>query len=119
MRIAITHPTTFDRVRRGTERFVHELAAYMAGRGHSVRVIACKPGAWEESVLEGYVQDSHRRLWHPALGKFGVLEAHAFLITSMRELLSHQFDVVQCCSFTDAFAAVWRACGRVSHTRIS
>jgi len=105
VRIAITHPTTFDRVRRGTERFVHELATYMAGRGHSVRVVACKSGPREEAVIQGYVQDSHRRMWHPALEKLGVLEAYSFLFTSMRELLAQRFDVVQCCSFTDAFAA--------------
>ncbi len=44
-------------------------------------------------------------MWHPVLGRIGLLEAHSFLLTSLRELLAHRFDVVQCCSFTDAFAA--------------
>jgi phosphatidylinositol alpha-mannosyltransferase len=103
--IAVTHPTTFDVVQRGTERFVHELACYMAARGHRVRVIACKAGKSEQVELGGYLQHSHRRIWHPLLQKLGVLEAHSFLLTSMRELLRHRFDVVQCCSFTDAYAA--------------
>jgi glycosyltransferase involved in cell wall biosynthesis len=105
MRIAITHPTTFERVRRGTERFVKELSAWLSGRGHEVRVISCKPGPREVIREDDYVRDTHRRWWHPGLERAGILEAHAFLATSFRELLHRRYDVVQCCSFTDAYAA--------------
>ena len=105
MKVAITHPTTFDRVRRGTERFVHELARYLAGRGHEVTVIACKPGRRERIRKDGYVQDSHRRWWAPFLRRVGVLESHAFLASTFYSLMTNRYDVVQCCSFTDAYAA--------------
>jgi glycosyltransferase involved in cell wall biosynthesis len=105
MRIAITHPTAFDRVRRGSERFMHELATFLAGRGHDVHVITCKPGRGATIALGSYTQHSRRRLWHPMLERVGVLEAHAFFGTTLGELLLHRYDVVQCLSFTDAYAA--------------
>jgi len=105
MKIAITHPATFSRIRRGTERFVHELAVYLARKGHEVRVIASKPGPRVAQLKNGYIEDCHRRLWHPSLARFGVIEAHAFLLTTLRELIRNRYDIVQCCSFTDAFAA--------------
>jgi glycosyltransferase involved in cell wall biosynthesis len=105
MKIAITHPTDWPLVRRGTERFMNELAEFLANRGHDVTVIAAKPGRGELIQHERYLTRHHRRLWHPALGQWGVIEAHAFLITCLGSLLRHRYDVVQCCSFTDAYAA--------------
>ena len=105
MRIAITHPTTISRVTRGTERLIHETAVYMSQRGHDVTIIACKPGPREVLNEHGYTCDSHRRLWHPLLGKLGVREEHSFVLTSMRELLRQRFDVVHAHSMGDATGA--------------
>jgi len=105
VRIAITHPTTIDRVRRGTERLIHETAVYMGRRGHRARIIACKPGPRQIVEDHGYVCDVHRRLWHPLLGRFGVREEHAFVLTSLRELLRGHYDVVHAHSMGDATAA--------------
>lgn len=105
MRIAITHPTTSVRVRRGTERLIDETAAFMSERGHQVRIIACKPGGREIVERDGYVCDSHRRLWHPWMGRLGVREEHAFVLTSMRELLRRRYDVVHAHSMGDAAGA--------------
>ncbi len=105
MKIAITYPTGFERIRRGTERFMHELAVYMADRGHEVQVISCKPGRRERVRVGNYLRNVHRRWWHPAMGRLGVLESHAFLVTSFLEMVKQRFDVIQCCSFTDAYAA--------------
>ena len=105
MKIAITHPTTFTRARRGTERFIHELATFLGRRGHDVTVISCKPGPRCIYEFDGYKEDSHRRLWFPPLARLGVIEAYPFLLSTLRELLVTRYDVVQCCSFTDAFAA--------------
>ncbi|MDH3386395.1 MAG: glycosyltransferase family 4 protein [Gammaproteobacteria bacterium] len=105
MRIAITHPTTSARVCRGTERLIDETAAYMSKRDHEVRIIACKPGRREVIRREGYICDSHRRMWHPALGRLGVREEHAFVLTSMSELLRRKYDVVHAHSMGDAAGA--------------
>jgi phosphatidylinositol alpha-mannosyltransferase len=105
MRIAITNPTTWPQVRRGAERFLNELAFFLAGRGHEVTVIAAKPGPKEVRVERGYRTICHRRLWHPALGRVGVLEFHAFLLTALASLTRKRYDIVHCCTFTDAYAA--------------
>lgn len=105
MRIAITHPTTISRVARGTERLIHETAMYMSQRNHDVRIIACKPGRREVIKSDGYVCDSHRRLWHPSMGKLGIREEHMFVLTCMRELLLQRYDVVHAHSMGDAISA--------------
>lgn len=105
MRIAITHPTNWPLVRRGTERFMNELAEYLTKQGHEVTVISAKPGAGEAHRDYGYLTQTHRRLWHPSLAKAGVIEAHAFLVSCLAALVRGKYDLVQCCSFTDAYAA--------------
>ncbi len=105
MRIAITHPTTFARVRRGTERFADDLASYLASKGHEVSLLACKPGRPEVVRERGYATIYHRRLWHPFLAKAGILEHHSFLVTTFWTLLRTRFDIVHSCSFTDGYAA--------------
>ena len=105
MRIAITNPTTWPQVRRGAERFINELAAFLANRGHEVTVIAAKPGRREVRKERGYTTVCHRRLWHPVLARAGVLEVHAFMITAFASLMRKRYDVVHCCTFTGAFAA--------------
>ncbi len=105
MRIAITHPTTFARVRRGTERYVDELALYLSSQGHEVTVLACKPGAPEVVHDRGFTIRYHRRLWHPGLSRLGIFEHHPFLLTTFWALLHGNFDVVHSCSFTDGYAA--------------
>jgi glycosyltransferase involved in cell wall biosynthesis len=106
MKIAITHPTTFSRVRRGTERVAEETAKFMAKRGHAVTFIACKPGKAEKLRDEGVLFDYHRRWWHPALAQAGLLEHHSFLASTFFRLLRERFDVVHSFSFTDGFAAI-------------
>ena len=105
MKIAITNPTTWPHVRRGAERFLNELAFFLAGRGHDVTVIASHPGPKQITHERGYKTVYHRRRWHPALAKAGVLEFHAFMPVALAHLLRERFDVVHCCTFMDAYAA--------------
>lgn len=105
MRIAITNPSTWPRVRRGAERFLNELAEFLAARGHEVTVIACKPGKIETRRERGFTTICHRRMYHPALARVGFLEFHAFAGTALTALLNKRYDAVHCCTFTDAFAA--------------
>jgi phosphatidylinositol alpha-mannosyltransferase len=106
MRIAITNPTNWPWVRRGAERFINELASFLACRGHQVTVISGKPGTAEVRHDNGYTTILHRRLWHPAMASVGIQEFHPFLMTLLGHLLRHQdYDVVHCCTFVDAFAA--------------
>jgi glycosyltransferase involved in cell wall biosynthesis len=105
MRVAITTPTTWPRVRRGSERFCNELAAYLARRGHEVTIVSSKPGRREYRRDQGYSTVCARRLWHPVLGKAGILEFHVFAVTALAHLLRGSYDVVVCSTFMDAYAA--------------
>lgn len=105
MRIALTNPTTWPRVRRGAERFLNELAAYLGSKGHEVTVISGKPGRRQVVQGDGYTTVLHRRLWHPAMARIGWLEFHSFLLTVLGSLLKTRYDVVLCCTFADAYAA--------------
>lgn len=107
MKIAITNPTDWPHVRRGAERFINELAAYLTKRGHQVTVISAHPARTKRSFDRGYETIHFRRWWHPAMRKLGILEFHSFFFTALRALLGRRFDVVQCCTFMDAYAAEW------------
>src|SRR6266704_2853095 len=106
MRIGITNPTTWPWVRRGGERFINELAAYLAGRGHEVTLISGKPGGKEVRRDGSYTTICHRRLWHPAFAKIGFLEFHAFFPIVLADLVRQRFDAVLCCTFLDSYAAI-------------
>jgi phosphatidyl-myo-inositol alpha-mannosyltransferase len=105
MRIAITSPTNWPHVRRGAERFINELAGYLASRGHSVTIICGKPGKSELVNGNGYTTRYCRRWWHPVFGKLGLLEFHRFFFPCLLHLLWNRYDAVLCLTFMDAFAA--------------
>lgn len=106
MKIGLTNPTTWPWVRRGAERFLNELAAYLSQRGHQVTVISGKPGPTQVREDSGYTTICRRQLWHPVLAKAGIRESHAFFPVLLGELLHRRFDVVLCCAFLDAYAAI-------------
>jgi len=105
MRIAITNPTNWPYLRRGAERFINELAAFLAKRGHDVTIVTGKPGRSETVSAEGYTTIYCRRLWHPSFARFGFLEFHAFFLPALVRLLSRRYDVVMACTFMDGYAA--------------
>jgi phosphatidylinositol alpha-mannosyltransferase len=105
MRIAITNPTTWPHLKRGVERFINDLAPYLAARGHDVTILAGKPGQTEVVHDRGFTTIYFRRLWHPVLLRFGILEFHAFFLPVLAHLLRRRYDVVFCCTFMDGFAA--------------
>lgn len=105
MRIAITNPTNWPQVRRGTERFINDLARYLGASGHDVTIVSAHPGRPTQRTEQGYTVAMKRRLWLPWMARHGVLEFHAFFLTALAELLRHRYDVVLCCTFMDAYAA--------------
>lgn len=106
MKIAITNPTNWPYVRRGGERFVNELAAWLGARGHEAEILCGKPGQGEVVEGDGYTTRYMRRLWHPALARLGLLEFHAFFPRLLPALVARRYDAIHCCTFLDAFAAL-------------
>jgi glycosyltransferase involved in cell wall biosynthesis len=53
LRIALMHPCYWPEVRRGSERFIHDLGAGLAARGDRPRLITSHPGPRTEAVEDG------------------------------------------------------------------
>ena len=85
---------------------MNELAAYLGGRGHEVTVITAKPGPAEVRHEKNYTVRMHRRMWFPALGRVGFIEAYSFAFTLLPRLLAGHFDVIQDCTFLGSLAAI-------------
>ena len=104
MRIAITHPTTWPEVRRGTERFVNELADWLGRRGHEVTVLSSHSGPGERTDHGPYATELVRRLL-PISPTAHAIALYPFILPCLVRLLRDRYDVVHCCSFADALAA--------------
>jgi len=103
MKVLITNPFTWPRLRRGGERFLNELAAYLASRGHSVTFVSAHPEPTASWWSDGYETICYQRLWHPSMTKLGVWENHTFLLHVVRSFLRRGFDIGVCGTFVDTF----------------
>ena len=109
MRIAYTHVHSWPDVRRGGERYLHELAASMARRGHDVTVwtTSSSPGTTVEDDVT--VVRLPRSRGEPARAE------RRFGLRVLPRLLRHRYDVVHSLLPSDATAAVLaRRAGRTS-----
>ena len=105
MKVAITNPTNWPHVRRGVERFINELARYLAARGHHATILSAQAGPRATYERDGYRTIMHSRYWRPWMERHGILEFHAFFLNALQALLRERYDVVLCCTFMDAYAA--------------
>src|SRR4051794_27962693 len=53
LRIAMLHPCYWPEVRRGSERFIHDLSAGLAAQGQHPRLITSHPGPTTDAVEDG------------------------------------------------------------------
>jgi phosphatidylinositol alpha-mannosyltransferase len=105
LRVTLVHPTNWPYVRRGTERFLNEFAAFLGARGHQTKIVCSKPGAREIVRNQNYVTDYYRSLSFPWLARFGILDYHIFPLTTLFATARERVDVIHCFNFTDALAA--------------
>ena len=105
MKIALTHPFCWPYVRRGSERFIAELAQYLTRRGHEVVTVSGKPGASTVEETAGGRRILHRYRWHPALGRLRVSPGHTFVPALTWSLARLRPEVVHSLAFLDAWAA--------------
>jgi glycosyltransferase involved in cell wall biosynthesis len=105
VRIALLHPTYWPEVRRGSERFLHDLATGLAGRGHDVHIITSHPGRPATTVEEGV---EVTRVWRPPAGRLarrGFEDHLTHLPAVARALRRSDADVVQALFPTDGLVA--------------
>ena len=94
MRVAIVHPYSWPAVRRGAERYVHDLATWLTGAGHEVDVLTGRA----EGVVEGE-GDAGRVVTLPLiaparLAPHGVSALDTFGISVLPALRRDRYDVV-------------------------
>lgn len=105
MKIAITSPFGWPYVRRGN-RFAHELAIYLAERGHQVHFISTKPGLISRKKFRGKVlEEQHRLFCSPLLSLLNVEMWETFAIGCLRSFMREKYDIIQTFWPPDAFAA--------------
>ncbi|HWB65360.1 MAG TPA: glycosyltransferase, partial [Mycobacteriales bacterium] len=93
MRIALLHPYSWPEVRRGAERYAHDLAWWLATQGHDVDYVTGAAGRAVE-IVDGvrFVRLRHRQLRR--LAGRGVTPLDSFGVTVLPWLLRHRYDVV-------------------------
>lgn len=106
MKIAFPYPTYWPYIRRGAERCIHDLSAYLAEQGHTVDIITSKPGAGR-IAYDGRVRVVYlRQLSHPLTYRYGPLaRLYAFGLTAVPHLLRGKYDVAHMWSYSSVVAA--------------
>ncbi len=113
IRVALVHPTYWPEVRRGSERFIHDLAADLSRRGHEVSVLTGHRARRSRAVEDGF---EVIRGWRPPTrlrpAGFEAYTEHAPL--ALLAAARRRFDLVHALHTPDAWAVSWwtRATGR-------
>lgn len=115
LRIALTHWCAWPEVRRGTERYLHELGAALLAAGHEVEILTTTPGAPHTGRERGVPVRYLRR--RPVLRRrFGELAPEVgFGAQALARLASRPLDVWHAMGTADAAAAA--ELGRVRRLR--
>ncbi|HVV75178.1 MAG TPA: glycosyltransferase family 4 protein [Mycobacteriales bacterium] len=104
MRIAIVHPFTWVDVRRGGERYAHDLASWLAAQGHEVDYVTGGPAHSITTEAGARLVRLHHR-HGDRLSRRGVSKLETFGITVLPWLLRHRYDVVHAFVPSAAIAA--------------
>ncbi|HEX4820364.1 MAG TPA: glycosyltransferase family 4 protein [Acidimicrobiales bacterium] len=117
MRIAYTHAHSWPDVRRGGERYLHELASAMARRGHEVTIWTTSESSPGRAREDGVTVERLRRR-----SADNAQAERRFGAQVLPHLLRHRYDVVHSLMPSDAAAAVvarrFRRCGRCVYTNL-
>lgn len=104
LRIVLTSPYAWPEVRRGGERYVHELAAALAGAGHRPRILTAAPSPGRDEVLGVPVRRLRRRRVRGA--RYGPLAHEAgFGLQALAHLATARLDVWHAVGAADGAAA--------------
>ncbi len=116
LRIALTHVYAWPEVRRGGERYLHELAAALTEAGHHVIVFSSAPAPGRGRVLGVEVRYLRRRSGHRMAFLFRDQgDEVAFAARALAHLGSRRLDVWHALGTADAAAA--SAVGMLRRTR--
>lgn len=104
MRIVLTTPYSWPEVRRGAERYAHELAAALSARGHRVTIWSTARHPGTDKVLGVEVRRLPQRRLQPARWKDQAAEV-GFAAQVLPRLATRRLDVWHATGIADATAA--------------
>jgi glycosyltransferase involved in cell wall biosynthesis len=110
LRVALAHPYVWPEVRRGGERYVDDLAAYLASQGVDVDVVTGSSESSVEHRPDGVTIRRHRHVLGNRLRRFGVTAVETFALRAWPALARGRYDVVHAMTPTAAIAS--RLAGR-------
>lgn len=105
LRIALVHPHVWPEVRRGGERYLDDLAWFLAGEGHRVDVITGTSGRTRVGRAHGATVRAYRHMTSVGLERRGVTRAETFGAVALLPLLRRRYDIVHALTPGAALAA--------------
>ncbi|MEY2565785.1 MAG: phosphatidyl-myo-inositol alpha-mannosyltransferase [Actinomycetota bacterium] len=111
MRLALTHAYTWPDVRRGAERYVHEVSNALAARGHKVTVLT---SGWDGPPSDH--GNGVRVIRLPRRHEYEPQHEHDFGHRLLWPLFRHRFDAVHAFGPADARSVIRTAKGRSRRT---
>jgi glycosyltransferase involved in cell wall biosynthesis len=105
MRVALVHAFTWPHVRRGGERYLHDLGWYLSRAGHEVDIIA---GTWGRRSVEASQAGTIRRHRNPYTRHLRrwTTPVETFGLAAAKVLTTRRYDVVHTLQPTAAAAAL-------------
>ena len=104
LRVVLSDTWSWPEVRRGGERYLHELGAALAAAGHDVSILTTGSRPGSERILDVPVHRVRRR--SPAAGRLGAVAPEvAFGAQALARLAARRFDVWHAVSIPDGAAA--------------
>ncbi|HVU71877.1 MAG TPA: glycosyltransferase family 4 protein [Mycobacteriales bacterium] len=104
LRVLLTHVFSWPEVRRGGERYLHELGAALVRAGHDVQILSTGPQASRDTVLGAPVLRLRRRELMP--DRFQALAGEVgFGVQSLAWAAARPFDVWHALGTADAASA--------------
>ena len=103
LRVAVTNPFAWPYVRRGSERLLNDLAAYLHAQGMQVDVYAMAPSDAQE-LREGVRYHLLAERWR--FNRRQLNSMHYFALRLQSALRDDPPDVVFCLNYFDAYAAL-------------
>jgi phosphatidylinositol alpha-mannosyltransferase len=104
MRLALLHPYSWPEIRRGGERYAHDLAWWLARQGHEVDYITAAEAPAVESA-DGFRMVRLGRRDRPRLERRGFTPLDTFGLTVTPWITRHRYDVVHAMVPAAAIAA--------------
>ncbi|MEA2481190.1 MAG: phosphatidyl-myo-inositol alpha-mannosyltransferase, partial [Thermoleophilaceae bacterium] len=113
---ALMHPTYWPEVRRGSERYIHDLASGLTAAGHAPELLTSHPGPHRRGTVDGLSVVYHRRQPDGWLRRRRFDDFWSHVPLAYRSLSRGDYELAHAFYPTDALAAAhWsRRTGRPS-----